>query len=93
MTTVLMNVAAWTLAIVVARRCFNVIYHMDVRARRCSLLQFWAFGLSYITLFLASVGAAIHIHEGQGTTGDWLFLIASAGLILFDRRRREPVKQ
>jgi hypothetical protein len=81
-------ILAWALAAVVMRRCFMVIFHMDAGTRRCSLLQFWAFGLSYITLFLASLGAAIHISEGQGITGDWLFLSASAGLILFDRRPR-----
>jgi hypothetical protein len=88
--TALSLLFAWALAAVVARRCYMVIYHMDVMTRQCSLLHFWAFGLSYITLFIASVGGAIHITEGQATTGDWLFLLASAGLILSDRRRRKP---
>jgi hypothetical protein len=85
-------VVAWVLAAIVARRCFMVVYHMDVVTRQCSLLQFWAFGLSYITLFIASVGAAFHITEGQAITGDWLFLMASAGLILSDRRKRKSMQ-
>lgn len=85
----LLYLFAWALALVIARRCFMVIYHMDFKARRCPALQFWGFGLSYIALFLAALGAAIHISEGQGITGDWLFLLASAGLIICDRRQRK----
>lgn len=87
--TYLTLIPVWLMASVVAKRCFMVIYHMDFSTRHCSALFFWAFGLSYITLFIASLGAAIHITEGEGITGDWLFLISSAGLILFDRRRRK----
>jgi len=79
---------AWAMATVIAHRCFMVIYHMDVMTRQCSLLRFWCFGLCYGVLMMASLGAAMHITEGTGITGDWLFLTASAGLILSDRRKR-----
>ena len=90
--TWLTNVLAWMLAFVIARRCFMVIYHMDYNTRQCSRLRFWCFGLCYCVLMVAALGAAAHIHEGQGITGDWLFLIASAGLIVSDRRKRREVQ-
>ena len=90
--TVASIVIAWVLALVVAKRCFMVIYHMDVATRQCSLARFWVFGGCYGLLMVAALGAAAHITEGQGITGDWLFLIASAGLILSDRRKRREVQ-
>ncbi len=86
--TWLPTVLAWVMALVISHRCFMVIYHMELRTRQCSLVQFWCFGLCYGVLMMAALGAAMHITEGIGITGDWLFLIASAGLILSDRRKR-----
>lgn len=91
--TLLINTFAWAMALVIAHRCFMVIYHMDVMTRQCSLARFWCFGLCYGVLMVASLGAAMHITEGTGITGDWLFLIASAGLILSDRRKRREVQR
>lgn len=53
-----------------------------------SWLAWEAFGLSYCVLVLAAGGSAWQIAQGRHCVGDWLWLIASAGLILFDRRRR-----
>jgi hypothetical protein len=47
-----------------------------------------AFGGSYALLAMASMGSMAHIIEGQGTYPDWIWLTASCGLILFDRRRQ-----
>lgn len=79
----------WTMAAVITVRCFMVIYSMDFSGRRCSMGMFWLFGLSYIALMMAALTAAIHIYDGESGTGEWLFLGASTGMILFDRRRRE----
>lgn len=84
---------AWVLAVTIAVRCFCVLHKMDMHSRRCSYGWFLAFGLSYATLMIAALGAAIHISEGHGITGDWLFLLASAGMIVFDRRRRRAAPE
>lgn len=81
----------WAMAALIAWRCFMVLHGMNIAARRCSLVHFWLFGLSYATLMIASIGAAIHITRGEGITGDWLFLMASTGMILFDRRSRQKM--
>lgn len=91
--SLLLIVLPWAMAAVIAFRCFMVLHGMRWRERRCSAVMYWLFGLSYITLMVASIGAAMHITEGEGITGDWLFLLASTGMILFDRRRRRKTPQ
>jgi hypothetical protein len=83
----------WLMAGVIAFRCFMVLHGMNWKERRCSVLLYWLFGASYITLMIASIGAAIHITQGEGITGDWLFLMASSGMILCDRRRRRKMQR
>ena len=83
------KVLFWAMAAVVAFRCFRVILHMNMRQRTAHYLKWLLFGLSYGVLMVAALGAAWHISTNQGTGGDALFLIASAGLIIFDRRRRD----
>lgn len=88
--TTLLNLLAWVMAAVVIRRAFMVIFHMDRTDKSVPTWKFYGFGFSYALLFMAAAGAAIHITEGEGITGDWLFLIASSGLIVCDRRKRIP---
>lgn len=87
-----MTALALFLALIIALRCVRVIYHMDFKQRAIPYLQWLGFGVSYALLTVASLGAAVHILQGQGNPGDWGWLTASAGLILFDRRSRDNHK-
>lgn len=51
-----------------------------------SYLAWEAYGLSYCLLVLAAGGSALQIVNGRHGLCDWLWLLASAGLIAFDRR-------
>lgn len=73
---------------VVLFRVISVLDHMTPGARGISYLRFLGFGLSYVFLAVACVIAEIGVIEQQADPSDWLFLGASAGLIVFDRRRR-----
>ncbi len=90
---VLLTIGAAGLALIIFLRCFNVLLGMNMRARKCPYWYFLLFGLSYVAVAAAAVGAAIWIGqgEGRGNLSIWGFLIGSAGMILFDRRRREKV--
>lgn len=48
------------------------------------------FALSYVTLGGAAGWTVIEILTNGGTLALWAFLLASAGLIVFDPRRRAP---
>lgn len=77
---------AWTLAAVVAVRCVCVLHGMSPRTRTKHYATWLGFGLAYAVLCVAALGSAAHITEGTATAGDWLWLLASCGLIAFDRR-------
>lgn len=79
---------AFVLATIVVVRCVCVLHGMSFANRGRAYLIWLAFGLSYAVLCVAALGAAAHIAEGTGNAGDWLWLIASSGLIAFDRRSR-----
>ena len=83
-----MNALALFMALIIAFRCVRVIYHMDYKRRGVPYWRWLGFGVSYAVLSIAALGSALHILQGQGMPGDWLWLIASAGLISFDRRAR-----
>lgn len=91
-----MNVLLDTLTLltagVVTVRCFCVIRKMQLRGRSCSYPRFLGFGVAYAVLMTAALWAAIELLQGSGGFRDLMWLAASAGLILFDRRRRRDVK-
>lgn len=84
---------------VVFARCVCVLDHLDYRGNRGNegnsgsiskyrdYLLFLTFGLSYCLLATVSVYAMFRAWDGQASPVDYGFLIASAGLILFDRRK------
>ena len=88
----LFKLSAWGMAAIIFWRCMNVVRGMHFSTRRCALLHFYLFGAGYIMLAVAAIGAAMHISEGAGITGEWLWLTASTFLIVADRRRRRPLK-
>lgn len=87
----LMGVVAGGLSVIIAFRCIRVIHNMDLRHRSVSYWRWALFGLSYAVTCIAALGAAAHIIENHGNAGDWMWLSAGAGLILFDRRKRRRV--
>jgi len=87
-----MNIAvalvAVGLAAIVLGRCAWVINHLSWRHRGRPYPAWLAFGLSYALLAICACGSAAQIVVGRAGAGDWLWLLASAGLIVFDRRGR-----
>lgn len=80
--------AAIGMAIVVAGRCCWVINHLNWRDRGRAYLPWLAFGASYALLAVCALGAAVQIVDGRAAAGDWMWLAASCGLIVFDRRKK-----
>lgn len=70
----------------IAWRVTSVLNHLDFRNRQHAYWRWLLFGLSYSVLLVAALGSTVQILEGRALIGDWLWLLASTGLILFDRR-------
>lgn len=71
-------------------RCVCVAIHISPRAFKkahCPL-RWHGFAWSYVALGAAAAFAALDVHLTGGTRAEWLFLAASAGLVVFDPRRR-----
>ena len=83
-----MSYLAGALSVVIVIRCIRVLSNMEFKNRMSHYLQWFGFGLSYCLLCIAALGAVVHIIEGAGNPGDWLWLCSSAGLIICDRRKR-----
>jgi len=84
----LLRLAATAAGVVIFVRALNVLRKMNVHERSEHYLAWLAFGLSYALLAVAAAGAVIAIWSGEFAFGHLIWLGASAGLILFDRRRR-----
>lgn len=78
-------------AAIILMRCVCILNNMDHRQDGVRYLRFAAFGLSYCLLAAASMAAMFQAWEGRADWSDWGFLLSSAGLIVFDRRRGRRV--
>lgn len=87
----LLTMLAVGLVLVITWRCLTVLRGMYHRQAGCHYFQFLAFGLSYVTLAVSAIGAAIIVAQGDFNLSHLGFLFSSAGLILFDRRKRVKV--
>lgn len=83
-----LTIVAAVLVLVIGMRCLRVIRGMHHRPEGCPYWKFLGFGVSYVVLAVSAIGAAIVIGQGQFNLSNLGFLVSSAGLILFDRRRR-----
>lgn len=74
-------------SVIVARAAYvcNALRISDLGGR--GYVAWELFGLSYCVVAAAAAGSAWQIAHGCGTLCDWGWLIASAGMILTDRRR------
>ena len=82
------NLLALFMAAVILVRAVCVLHGMDFKTRSRNYVMWLLFGCSYIALAVAGLGSALQIFEDRGNVGDWLWLFASFGLIVFDRRAR-----
>lgn len=83
------NTIAVGLFLAILVRCAHVVNSLRFADRGGRSWIAWeAFGLSYCLLVLAAGGSMWQILHKCQTFGDWLWLIASAGLIAFDRRKK-----
>ena len=84
----IINLVATIAGGIILGRSICVINNMDRKRRGVVYLQFLAFGTSYGLLACAALFAVAQIWDGVDGAVNWLFLLSSAGLIVFDRRTR-----
>lgn len=73
----------------VAWRAANVVMHMDLRTRGGRRYGHWlGFGVGYALLAVCAVGSLAAVWESPMQIGYAMWPIASALLIVFDRRKR-----
>lgn len=88
-----MNAAAIAIMLaadlVVVARCFWILNRLHPAGHARSYAHFAGFGGSYVLLALGATAQGLQILAGQPPDlSDWCFCLASAGLILTDRRSR-----
>ena len=79
------------MAVVIMVRAICVLYHAYYKTHARGKLHFAAFGYSYVAFGAAAATALAYLITNDPTYSRpavWLFLTASAGMILFDRRPR-----
>lgn len=84
---ILLQILGTAAGLVILARAVGVIAGMDMRARTEHYLAWLGFGLAYAALAAAAAASVIALWTGGADLGTFAWLGASAGLILFDRRR------
>lgn len=87
----ILSAAAIGMAAIIMVRAVCVIYHAYYKTHPHGKLNFVGFGYSYIAFGAAAATALAYLLTDQiayGKAAAWLFLAASSGMILFDRRSR-----
>lgn len=75
-------------AAIVLSRCIEVVNNMNHRERTIPYWRFAFFGFGYAMLGVAALSAMFQAWDGKADMAHWLFIVSSALLILFDRRKR-----
>lgn len=89
MSNLLLMLIASLMAAIVIVRAICVLYHAYYKTHARGKLHFAGFGYSYVAFGAAAATALAYLitnHLAYGRAAVWLFLAASAGMILFDRR-------
>lgn len=92
MTDWILSAASIGMAAVIMVRAVCVLYHAYYKTHPLGKLHFAGFGYSYVAFGAAAATALAYLLTDQLTyakTAIWLFLAASSGMILFDRRHRK----
>lgn len=87
----ILSAAAIGMAAIIMVRAVCVIYHAYYKTHPRGKLHFVGFGYSYVAFGTAAATALAYLITDNFTYGKaaiWLFLAASSGMILFDRRHR-----
>lgn len=87
--TLLLILLAVALAVPIITRCVCVSAHVSGDAFKTahSIGKWHGFAISYIALGAAALFGVVDVYRTGGSHATWLFLIASAGLVMFDPRR------
>lgn len=72
---------------IIAWRVMAVVNKQDRKNRRHCYARWLSFGLSYSLLLLAAMATVSLAMQGSLRLADVLWMTASAGMILFDRRQ------
>jgi hypothetical protein len=82
------SVVAVLLFLLILVRCALVVNAMTFKGRGRSWLAWEAYTGAYCLLVFSAGLSMVHVCVEKATCGDWSWLLASAGLIVFDRRVR-----
>ena len=85
-----LQVVALVAALIVLWRVIGVLDELHLGPRSSG--RAWGFGLSYVGLGCCAFGSVLWVLFKAVDYGYVAFLVTSAGLILFDRRRERPAK-
>jgi multisubunit Na+/H+ antiporter MnhB subunit len=90
----LLVTAAWSAALVIAWRSVTVLRKLHVFGSRGRAWWYlMIFGICYAVLAISALGSAVAVSQADFTLSHFGFLMGSAGLIVFDRRRRDEVNK
>lgn len=76
-------------ALIVAWRAICVVSHLNFKKRNEHYIHWLLFGLSYCLLAVCALGSMFQIWRDCLDLRDVLWCVASAGLIVWDRRKRK----
>lgn len=80
---------AWLTALIISWRSVTVLRKLHIfGSKGRSPWYLLAFGFFYAVLAISALGSAVVVTQADFTLSHFGFLISSAGLIVFDRRRR-----
>jgi len=86
----LLVTAAWSAAFVIAWRSITVLRKLHIfGSKGRSPWYLTIFGICYSVLAISALGSAVVVSQADFTLSHFGFLMGSAGLIVFDRRRRD----
>lgn len=80
---------AWATALVIAWRSITVLRKLHIFEEQDRAPWYlMIFGICYAVLAISAIGSAVVVSQADFTLSHFGFLLSSAGLIIFDRRRR-----
>ena len=89
MQTIIATLLALALAAPIITRAACTAAHVspDAFIKTHCIWRWHGFAISYVALGIAALFGVLDVYRTGGSQATWLFLVASAGLVLFDPRR------